>query len=187
MGSLGGGGGDDGIEGIGKSASSLLGNVTKLLGKNKNEPAKLPGAVPSEEAPKVGETEAPEAPTSEGVDKDSVYKRGGRAKKAYGGGFGQWLAGLQSGQSNAPYMNPSYQGSKAPYLPQEAPSQPAQKPAISNIDELYQYAFNRAPDEAGRQFWSQQQQAGMSLGDIAKTVMGSEEAKGKYEIGRAHV
>ena len=121
--------------------------------------------------------------SSEGVDKDSVYKRGGRAKKAYGGGFGQWLAGLQSGQSNAPYMNPSYQGSKAPYLPQEAPSQPAQKPAISNIDELYQYAFNRAPDEAGKQFWQQQQQSGMSLGDIANVFMGSEEAKGKYGEG----
>ena len=49
MGSLGGGGGDDGIEGIGKSASSLLGNVSKLLGKSKSDTTKLPDAVPSEE------------------------------------------------------------------------------------------------------------------------------------------
>ena len=46
----------------------------------------------------------------------------------------------------------------------------------SSIDQIYQNALGRAPDQAGRDFWNQQMANGMSLQDIQNTVAHSQEA-----------
>ena len=47
------------------------------------------------------------------------------------------------------------------------------------INDLYQGALGRGADEAGSQFWQGQLSSGsMNAGDLAKALLGSEEAKG---------
>jgi hypothetical protein len=142
--------GDDSFGDLGKMIGSLGTNVSKYFSKGSSNPA---AAITADEANTESETASEE-------------QYGGRVVKADGGGFGNWLSSLrQAGSPTAPYL-------------QNQASQP--RPMISNIGDLYKFAFGREADPEGARFWQQQQQAGMSLGDIAKNILSSQEAVSRY-------
>ena len=169
--SLEGGGGGGGLGDIG----NLISNVTKNLGKGPK-----PAAAETVDKPEEATANPTEALTAspvetpniapEGNEAETSYRYGGRAKKAGGGGFADWLAGLKGGNASsagvsgyAPYMQkaPSYYSGYT----QNMETQPSS--TISNLGNLYKNIFNREADPAGLSYWQQQQKAGMSLGDIA--------------------
>ena len=142
--------GDDSFGDLGKMIGSLGTNVSKYFSTRSSNPA---AAITADEANTESETASEE-------------QYGGRVVKADGGGFGNWLSSLrQAGSPTAPYL-------------QNQASQP--RPMISNIGDLYKFAFGREADPEGARFWQQQQQAGMSLGDIAKNILSSQEAVSRY-------
>ena len=107
---------------------------------------------------------------------DLVY-RNVLFRPADAGGASFWAAQLASGASRGDVMTAF---SESPENIERTGGDPVRDHAASSVVRLYAAVFQRAPDEAGLDFWANRYRSGVSLDDIASSMITAPEFVERY-------
>ena len=108
---------------------------------------------------------------------------GGAGMSGLGGGiFGDYGNPQNPGVPAYPGSSPYQQSNPYQQMQQGLPLQPAQPQQMSNVNDMYTNLLGRQADEGGLKYWQGQVDKGMSLADVQKGFMNSDEYKQKSAV-----